>query len=458
MSAGRVLAATHSVCPECLRRVPAQRVARGDSVYLQKSCPEHGAFETIIWRGPPAYESWAGLRLPLLRPGASGPSDCPWDCGLCDHHQQQTCTALLEVTQRCGLGCAFCFADAGRVPGPDPSLETIRGWFHKLLAAGGPYNVQLSGGEPTLRPDLPQIIALGRSLGFGFIQLNSNGLRLGNEPGYAQALQEAGLASVFLQFDGVDDAPYQALTGRALMDIKLATLESCAQAGLGVVLVPRLAPGVNLHQAGAIIDLALRHLPTVRGVHFQPVSYFGRHPGPPGDEGRLTIPDILRALEEQTQGRLRVAHFQPPNCENPYCSFSGNFRRQGSELKPWAKPAAGAHCSEPRPAAEGALRSRRYVARFWAGGGLATEPASEDRPGLGGWEEHLARLQAQTLSISGMAFQDAWSLDLERLRDCCIHVVHPDGRLIPFCAYNLTDRQGRSHYRPARPAAAAERP
>jgi len=456
------------VCPECLARVPAQRVARGRSVYLQKTCPRHGPFETIIWRGPPAYESWAGLRLPLLRPGAAaGPSDCPWDCGLCAHHQQQTCTALLEVTQRCTLGCAFCFADAGQAAGPDPDLETIRGWFEKLLASGGPYNVQLSGGEPTLRPDLPQIIALGRSLGFGFIQLNSNGLRLGREPGYAQALKEAGLASVFLQFDGVDDAAYKALTSRPLLGVKLAALEHCAQAGLGVVLVPRLALGVNAHQAGAIIDLALKYLPTVRGVHFQPVSYFGRHPGPPTDDGRLTIPDILRTLEEQTEGRLQAAHFQPPGCENPYCSFQGNFRLQGGVLRPWARDQGGGCCPEPRPAAEGALRSRRYVARFWAGGAPAPEPGPAGQPGLGGWEEHLARLQARTLSISGMAFQDAWSLDLERLRDCCIHVMHPDGRLIPFCAYNLTDRQGRSYYRgpsrlpAARPKArppASERP
>ncbi|MEJ2579234.1 MAG: hypothetical protein P8Z68_09065, partial [Kineosporiaceae bacterium] len=69
--------------------------------------------------------------------------------------------------------------------------------------------------------------------------------------------------------------------------------------------------------------------------------------------------------------------------------------------------------------------------------------------GLGGWDTLLERARTHGFSRSGMGFQDAWNLDLERLRDCCVHTLAPDGRLIPFCAHNLTDAAGRPLYRQA---------
>ncbi|MEW5956791.1 MAG: radical SAM protein, partial [Chloroflexota bacterium] len=281
----QLLSTTGSVCPACLVRIPARRVARGEDVYLEKSCPEHGDFQTILWRGRPDYQSWARPKTPAYPRTPFTPVDrgCPFDCGLCPDHRQQTCTALLEVTRRCSLRCPVCFADAGgRVP-PDPDLAVIEGWYRRLLDAGGPYNIQLSGGEPTMRADLPRIVGLGRSRGFTFIQINTNGLRLAGEPGYARQLREAGLSSIFLQFDGVSDEIYQKLRGAPLLAYKQQAVERCTEAGLGVILVPTLVPGVNTGQIGDIIEFAVQHAPAVRGVHFQPISYFGRYPQPPTD-------------------------------------------------------------------------------------------------------------------------------------------------------------------------------
>jgi uncharacterized radical SAM superfamily Fe-S cluster-containing enzyme len=442
----QILGATESVCPECLARIPAERVQRDGCVYLRKTCAEHGTFEAVIWRGAPTYTDWMRPKTPAYPQHPFTPVErgCPFDCGLCPEHRQQTCTALLEVTQRCNLGCPICFAASGNDAALDPPLEVIELWYRRLLDAGGPYNIQLSGGEPTLRDDLPEIIRMGRALGFGFIQVNTNGLRFAREPGYLGALVDAGLSSVFLQFDGTEDAIYRRLRGCDLLAEKVAAIEQCAAHRVGVILVPTLAPGVNLHNVGEIVAFALDRLPTVRGVHFQPVSYFGRYPEPPRDDDRVTIPEVLRAIEAQTGGKIARACFEPPGCENAHCSFHGNFvSMTDGALISWTQPRT---CTcEPESAAEGAAKAREFVAQNWvAPGEIAVLP---DGPSLGGWDVFLQRAKTHAFCISGMAFQDAWTLDLARLRDCCIHTVSPDGRIIPFCAYNLTDRHGRALYR-----------
>ncbi|MBZ0304964.1 MAG: radical SAM protein, partial [Anaerolineae bacterium] len=321
----QVISATQSICPVCLIRIPALCVRLNGEVYLRKTCPEHGSFQTIIWRGKPEYTEWNRPKLPAYptHPFTSVQDGCPFDCGLCPDHRQQTCTALLEITQRCDLRCSFCFANAGTHPTPDPDPGMIESWYHRLLESNGPCNIQLSGGEPTMRDDLPEIIALGQSLGFGFIQLNTHGLRLAQEPGYAKKLKQAGLSSIFLQFDGTHDEIFKKIRGVNLLDRKQAAIRNCAENDLGVVLVPTLISGVNTSDIGNIIRFALEYFPTVRGVHFQPVSYFGRYPTPPSDKDRFTIPEVIQAVELQTNGLIKAENLTTSGCENALCSLHG---------------------------------------------------------------------------------------------------------------------------------------
>jgi len=350
-----------------------------------------------------------------------------------DHTAVQSRVRLLFC--RCGKACL------GR-----PGLEHYCRLVPTASGEGSPFNIQLSGGEPTVRNDLPEIIQLGRSRGFGFIQINTNGLRLGKDSHYVKALKSAGLSSVFLQFDGLEDEVHKKLRGRSLSALKRKAIDHCARNDLAVVLVPTLVPGINTDQIGRIIEFALEHIPVIRGVHFQPVSYLGRYPNVPSNEDRITIPEILQEIEKQTGGNMKVSNFKPPGCENAYCSFHGNFvvMPDGNCYSWTHHDPARCSCKAER-AEEGAVKARRFVSQFWAP--LLEAPVEGAQgPSLGEWETFLGRLRTHALSISGMAFQDAWNLDLERLRDCCIHVVHPDGRIIPFCAFNLTSREGHSFY------------
>jgi hypothetical protein len=454
----RRLAATGSVCPVCLARIPAERVARGENVYLRKACPEHGPFSTVLWRGAPAYESWGASSRPASTPRACAAETkrgCPFDCGLCPDHRQTTCCVLVEVTNRCNLSCPVCFADSGPATA-EPGLDEIEQGYRMLLATGGKPNIQLSGGEPTLRHDLPEIIALARSLKFPFVQVNTNGIRLAEDATYVRRLKEAGLGCVFLQFDGVDDDVYRRLRGVALLDKKLTAIRNCAEQQVGVVLVPTLVPGVNTSQIGEIIRFAVTRMPAVRAVHFQPVSYFGRYPHEPRNCDRITLPEVIRGIEEQTEGAIRAADLHAPSAENPHCSFQGRFVvAPGGLWQSSARPSAAKCCgsaTRPANAPEAAERSQRFVARHWAfpGFAVAAETSSCCGANVSSFDAFL-EAERQTLSISGMAFQDAWNLDLDRLRECFLHVVGPDRKLVPLCAYNLTSRDGRAIYRRTHP-------
>lgn len=440
---------TVSLCPECLRTIPAVRWQHGMDVNLKKSCPDHGDFQTVIWRGNPQHASWNRPKIPWhpRHPQTGADKGCPHDCGLCSEHRQQTCTALIEVTLRCDVGCPFCFARAGSDKPPDPDITNIKTRLETLADTGVNCNIQLSGGEPTLRDDLPEIVAAAVSLGFRFVQLNTNGIRLGSDVSFTEKLKRAGLASVFLQFDGTTDDIHLTMRGRPLHDAKRAAIDTCKENEIGVVLVPTVVPGVNDHALGDIVRFALRHLPTVRGTHFQPVSYFGRYPRPPEDKDRITLPEIMQRLEEQTDGLVAIGDFQPPGCENARCSFNGSFvLMPDGDLKSFSHSTDASCCSDLK-AEDGAELARKYVARQWRPPDCCSqEPGMDDSLSLGYWDVVLERARTHTFSISGMAFQDAWTVQLDRLKECCIHVVTSDGRLIPFCAYNLTDLSGRSLY------------
>lgn len=496
---GVVIGETESICPECLEVIAAKKVVKEDGIYLEKTCKEHGTYSTLIWEGTQeSYKEWGSDikpsdQIPSARVTEKG---CPYDCGLCKAHERRGCCVLLEVTSRCNLHCPVCFAAAGEAESKEVPLEELAEQMDDLMAHGGPFNLQLSGGEPTMRDDLPEVIRIGKEKGFSFFQLNTNGLRLAKEKGYAKKLKDAGLSCVFLQFDGITDSVYQVLRGQALWEQKKAAIDACEDAKLGVILVPVITPGVNEDQVGAILNYARSRMPVVRGVHFQPISYFGRCLEAQGSY-RITIPKMLKLMEEQTEDWIEHTHFTGGNATNPYCTFQANYLRQADgTMKPMIHGTARAYATSEQ--------AREFVARQWVGpddGGACCcgaeaetskvndccQPETQAQTCCCGIEQEVAKdneeccccaeqeasngscccgedtaqmqldtssldkfltnLHNNTFAISGMLFQDACNLDLERLRRC--YILETDSRyhMVPFCAYNLTSLKGRTLYR-----------
>lgn len=432
----KVIRKTYSVCPVCLCRIPAVHAAYGNKVCLEKTCPEHGDFSAIIWRGLRDMDSWRG-DLPTIAAGEN--ENCPHACGLCAEHRQGTCCVLLEVTKRCNLHCAFCFAEGGT--GEDIPFETVREHL-RALAVPGKTLVQLSGGEPTVRDDLPQIVAAAKEAGCQYVQLNTNGIRLGEDAEYVQHLAEAGLSFVFMQFDGTDDKIYRALRGRDLFEIKQKAIENCARYNLGVTLVPTIVPQVNTQDIGNILCFAVSHAPAVRGVHFQPVSYFGRIPSLPSDSQRFTLDELLETIEKQAGALVRRDTLRPSRCDHPMCGFHGDYIAMHNQTLHPLRKVKKVSC-EPATADQ----NRSFVARKWqrpkvndtSTGTFKQEDCCHETD-LETLDGYLRRVRSHSFTVTAMAFQDAGNLDLERLRRCSLHVFD-NGRLIPFCAYYLT-KQG----------------
>ena len=417
---------TRSLCPICGKNLPAHLAEQADGqIFLEKSCPEHGAFSVPVWRGKADFRRWTQHTEPLQ---PSSGLCCPANCGICSEHKSGTCCILLEVTERCNLRCKFCFADGGKATA-DPTMDTLKAAVLDIVRQCGQPLLQLSGGEPTLRDDLPELVRFAKEAGCSYVQLNTNGIRLAQDGSYVQALQEAGLDIVFLQFDGTEEAIYETLRGKPLLELKKQAIAACSRHRLGVTLVPTVVPGVNTENLGDLIRFAQSQVPAVRGIHFQPVSYFGRYTNTPSADDRYTLDQLMADICDQTG--IPMESFLPSRCDHPLCGFHANFLlTPDGGLKPLSSIT---HSAKQRGCAKD---NREYVARHWRRAPEGPAPAGDFSDEMD-FDTFLYRLRHHSLTLSAMAFQDAMNLNLERLIRCSLH-VYDHGTVKPFCACYLT--------------------
>jgi uncharacterized radical SAM superfamily Fe-S cluster-containing enzyme len=412
----KILYHTVSVCPKCLRQIPARIIEREGSVYMDKICPEHGRTLTLIWQDTAEnYLSWledGGIDTSALPHSDEEAGAMLASSGFDLTAEIQPCSSALMTTTRCNMNCPVCFTKDRNEGLYEPSLEECAGMLDFYRdSCGEDALLELCGGEPTVRKDLPEIARMARERGFEYVQLNTNGKKLAESAAYCRELKEAGVTTVYLGFDGFDEKTFTAKYGENISKQKDEAVRNCAEAGLAVVLVPCVIPGANDDQLGAIIDYAIEHSPAVRGVYFQPVSYFGIYPG--GDLKRITIPGVIRKIEAQTGGRVKSEDFLPGAYEHAACTFQATYviGKEGS-LSPLNKR----HARESSD--DGYKKIRRSTKLLWL-------PSDK-----------------KVLFIGGMAFQDAGNIDLIRIKRCSVQIIGRDGTMIPLCSKYLTDEEG----------------
>ena len=247
---------TQSLCPECGSVIDAQLFEEGGRVYMAKTCAQHGDFRDLYYSDAALYlkmEEWEfgdgrGVSNPAVE---RADASCPTDCGLCSLHHSHTGLANVDLTNRCNLTCPVCFANANAAGYLyEPSFEQVRGMLRALREErplAGRVG-QFSGGEPTVHPQFLEICAMAREMGFSHIQAATNGLMLA-DPDFARQAKDCGLTTLYLQFDGMDDAIYLRTRGQRLFATKLKVVENARAVGMKIVLVPTIVRGINDHQS-----------------------------------------------------------------------------------------------------------------------------------------------------------------------------------------------------------------
>ena len=440
-----LLGTTASICPLCRRLLSAELREDDGRVVLSRTCPDHGPFEAVVYGDVERYLEIQRFDKPGEQPlerQTEHDRGCPHDCGICPEHAQHTCLGIIEVNTACNLDCPICFADSGTGPqehGFSLSLEQVESMLDAFVRAEGePEAVQLSGGEPSIHPQIVEMLRAAKDRGIQLVMLNTNGIRLARDPRFAPALAEIGV-HVYLQFDGLREETQLAIRGRDLTEEKLRALDRCAEAGVSVSLASAIERGVNEAEVGEIVRSGIEH--PVTGVFFQPVTHSGRFPNGSDPLDKLTNPDVIDAIAEQLPHGFRADDFVPVPCCSPTCRSATFALYDGRDLVPLPRLVdveeyldyvsnRAVPDPEVRTALEGLWSAK-------AAGGTA--PAAERLDCVAcatSMPAELREVAAQGFMIVVQDFQDPYTLDVEKLRKCCVSEIVPDGRLIPFCAYN----------------------
>jgi hypothetical protein len=440
------LGPTTSICPRCRRVLDAELIERDGRVVLSRTCPEHGSFEAVVYGDAGRYREIQRFDKPAEAPlerQTEEAEGCPRDCGICPAHAQHTCLGIIEVNTACNLDCPICFADSGTGPqghGFSLSLEQVEAMLDAFVRAEGePESVQLSGGEPSIHPRILEMLAAARERGIPLVMLNTNGIRLARDPDFAPALAEIGV-HVYLQFDGFDEATQVAIRGKSLIEEKLRALDRCAEAGVSVSLAAAVERDLNEHEIGPIVRFGVGQ-PAVTGVFFQPVTHSGRFRADADPLEKLTNSDVIEAVAAQLPEWFRADDFVPVPCCSPSCRSATFALYDDEDLVPLPRLVdVERYLDYVTNRAVPDLDVREALEGLWsakAAGG--SEPVAERLECVAcatAMPPELREVAARGFMIVAQDFQDPYTLDVGKLRKCCVAEIVPDGRMIPFCAYN----------------------
>lgn len=461
---------TKSICPDCKRVIDARIIFRDGKVFIRKRCPEHGPFEALFFGDADLYVKIAPYNKPGTIPlkfSTEIYNGCPLDCGLCPDHQQHACLGLIEVNQACNLDCPLCFANAGThlaKDGFELTYEQVEFMIDSYIAAeGDPEVLQFSGGEPSLHPQIIDFIELANRKGIKYVMLNTNGIRIARDDQFLDALAKT-KAHVYLQFDGFDERTNELIRGkRDLLALKLKALDRLAEKDMRVVLVAAIERGINEHEIGRIVEFGLGH-PAVFGVNFQPAFRAQRHiPADPLE--RMTIPDVLLRLQEQTNGLIRLDDFVPVPCCMPTCNFVTYALLDGDSVTPITRILdVSTYLNYLKNRTVPAINDEilQTLERLWSSSAkIGSDEAAQDIVRIlpdGQTPQHITTRAEQRctschahLPLSNHAprdlgrhvfmintrdFMDPWTFNVKNAMKCCVEFITPDGRMIPFCTYN----------------------
>ncbi|HEY5586255.1 MAG TPA: radical SAM protein [Ruminiclostridium sp.] len=443
---------TNSLCPECYQSIPAKVVLKNKKVYLLKYCPTHGEQLELLeeiaeYHLKKRQYDKPGTRMKVHTKVDKG---CPFDCGICPQHDQHGCIGLIEVTTKCNLHCPLCYANAGE--GKFVSLDKIEEMmdFFQESEGGQAEILQISGGEPTLHPDIINIIKLAKAKMFKYVMLNTNGLRIAEDEEFVSELQQfVGGFEVYLQFDGFKESTFMNLRGENLLEKKQKAVDNLSKYKIPTTLVSTISNGINDDEVGRIFTFGLKQ-PYIRGINFQPTAFFGRTMQNV-KENRVTLSGILKRLEQQTGGMLQLNDFIPLPCNVErvaitylYKTSKGGFIpiTRDARIQDYLQIINNTFVFTIEDALKNAGRSIKDI-KTTCNCFKFLNDFKHIVPFdffIKSKEQKMDYIDQNTFRISVSSFLDAYNFDMKSMQKECVHVITEDLRKIPFSAYNTIHR------------------
>ena len=435
-----------SICTTCYRKVDGKILFEDGNVFLVKRCPTHG-FEKVLVADDVDY--YRRCREVFIKPpempnhfNTPIQYGCPYDCGLCPDHEQHSCLSLIELTDHCNLDCPICYASSGTHRQSYRSLAQIEAMLDAVVRnEREPDVVQLSGGEPTIHPQFFEILDAARARPIRHLMVNTNGIRIATDDAFAERLGAYRKRfEIYLQFDSFEREALLALRGADLRRIRTRALERLNALGISTTLVVTLKKGVNDSEIGAILDFAVTQ-PAVRGVTFQPIQDAGRTAGFDASVNRLTLTEVRRGILEQTS-LFKAEDVIPVPCHPDALAMAYALKLNGRVI-----PLTG--LIDPQVLIDGGRNTIVFERDPAVQSGIFKLFATNHSPESSARSLHdllccLPRVSAPTpigydniFRVLIVQFIDAHAFDVRSVKKSCIHIVHPDGRLIPFDTYNL---------------------
>ncbi len=453
---------TNSVCSKCLTKVEAKIIFRDECVYLVKHCPTHGHQEVLIADDIEYYKK----SLEFVKPGDMPlrfntpiKYGCPYDCGICPDHEQHSCLTLVELTDRCNLSCPICYADSGveeissngQVRRRHRSLQEIERMLDAVVAnEGEPQIVQLSGGEPTIHPEFFQVVELVKCKPVKHLMINTNGVKIAKDRSFCERLSQymPGI-EVYLQFDSFEAGALLELRGADLREVRERAMAHLNEFNISTTLVVTLKKGLNDGEIGKIIEYALQQK-CVRGVTFQLVQAAGRLEEFDPKRDRYTLTEVRRAILQQSP-YFKPEDIIPVPC-HPDCLAMAYALKLNGKVMPLTgliNPEAFVEMMPNSVLYEQNEELKRKIFELFS---TSHSPQSSATS----LKQLLCCLPAvpvpsgityeNVFRVMIVQFLDPYNFDVRSVKRSCIHIAHPDGRIIPFDTYNMFYREGSAGY------------
>jgi len=348
--------------------------------------------------------------------------------------------AMVEVTNRCNMACPICYSDADK-SSEDVPIDKIRARLHRLLElTETPIPIQISGGEPSLRDDLPEIIAIAKDIGYRNIELVTNGIKIGKDLAFLNELKARGLTAVYLQFDGLKKETTLKIRGRDMTEFRHKAVSAIREAGLCCTLAVVVTRGVNEGEIGDVVRYGVENIDVVRAINFQSAARFtGRFSLNDHYEGYV-LHDLLKLIEAETgiaADTFRSEHIGHPDCNAMSPVFMVNGKLESLFKYISKEDSLAFFGKEPRDKILATFAGKKEFFFRHLFNPNAWKLIAKAAPIFGSNPYNM--LRTDHLLLFAKSFMETDSLDPQRIGQCCYAITAERG-VFSFCAYNNLHR------------------